>query len=57
MTSFNLGIFGFKIERPPPITLRKGESVIVSSWSWRKFGWKTKQIRLDKNNNVIVTEL
>ena len=55
MTSINLGIFGFKIERPQPITLRKGESVVVSVWSWRKFGWQQKQFRLDENNNVIVT--
>lgn len=54
MVGFNLGVFGFNIPRPESITLKPDESVIVYYWSWKKFGYKQKQLRLDKDNNIIV---
>lgn len=57
MTNFGLGPFSFGSPRPEPIKLNKGDSVIISYWSWRKFGWKQKMITLDSSRNLTITEL
>lgn len=57
MPSFHLGPFGFKTTRPNSIYLKTNDTVIVSYWSWKKFGWQQKQYRTDKNGDLEVTNL
>lgn len=55
--SFNFPFFGFGIERESKIVLKKGDSIILSEWNWRKFGYKKKVISIDDQSNVIITDL
>lgn len=40
------------------LILKKGESVLLETWSWRKpFGYIRKIISIDDNGDVNVTEI
>jgi len=41
--------------RPKPFTLKKGETKILSFWSWKRCGFMQKAIRLDDNGDISVT--
>jgi len=57
MTSFGIGPFSFGIPRPEAIKLIAGESVIISYWSWRKFGFVRKLVYVCDDGDVDVTVL
>ena len=49
--------FSFGFRRPISIKLSKGESVIISIWKWKRFGFIRKLIQVDDLGNVKVTVL
>lgn len=57
MTTFGLGSFGFGVRRPYEMILKKGESVLISEWSWRKMGFVRKLVMIDLDGNVDVKTL
>lgn len=48
MSSFDIGVstplFGFKLSKKYTTTLKKGESIIIKQWKWRRFGWVQKLV-------------
>lgn len=54
MTSFRFGPFSFGIPRPDAIKLVAGERVIVSYWSWKRFGYVRKLISICDDGDVDV---
>ncbi len=57
MTTFGFGSFGFGVRRPYEMILKKGESVLISEWSWHKLGFIRKLVQLDSEGNVTVKKL
>jgi len=40
------------------IILKKGDSILLQTWSWRKpFGYKRKIVTIDDNGDVKVTKI
>lgn len=50
-------MFGFGIKRPFELILKRGESALISEWSWRKFGFKRKLVSIDSSGDVKITKL
>lgn len=57
MTTFSFGAFGFGVRRPYEMIIKKGESVLISEWSWRKLGFIRKLVQLDSEGNLTVKKL
>lgn len=49
--------FRFGMTRPQPIKLKRGESIIVYEWSWKKFGYKKRLIQIDSSGKPSVLPL
>jgi len=50
--------FMFKVSKQPEIVLNRDQNkIIISVWSWRKFGYKRKLVQILDNGDIRVTKL
>jgi len=49
--------FGFKVNKQPEIVLNQDQNkIIISTWNWRKFGYKRKLVQILPNGDIRVTK-
>lgn len=52
---FKIPFFGIGMEKDTRLVLKKGDTVLLEEWNWRKFGYIKKFIQIDKDGNIKVT--
>ena len=60
MVKFHLKLpfFGINIDqKPTQLILKQGETILISEWRWKKFGWIKKLVQIDKNGDVKITTI
>lgn len=54
---FKIPFIGIGLEKDTRLVLKKGDTVLLEEWNWRKFGYIKKFIQIDQEGNIKVTEI